>query len=141
MDQVPRFALYGEEARSTDAEFIHIEDIGSRSSRYDWEIASHTHKGLFQLVAMLDGGARVLIDDRVADLVAPSAVVVPPAVVHGFRFHPGTHGYVLTVAEAVLFDGAGPAGPCSRRCSWSPACWSWGATRRRRRASARCWTS
>ncbi|WP_343055413.1 helix-turn-helix domain-containing protein [Azospirillum oleiclasticum] len=110
MDQVPRFALYGEEARSTDAEFIHIEDIGSRSSRYDWEIASHTHKGLFQLVAMLDGGARVLIDDRVADMVAPSAVIVPPAVVHGFRFHPGTHGYVLTVAEAVLFDGAGPAG-------------------------------
>ncbi|CAO3440774.1 helix-turn-helix domain-containing protein [Azospirillum endophyticum] len=103
---VPLFALYGEEARVTDAEFIHIEDIESRSRLYDWGIGSHTHRGLFQLVAVLDGGARVQIDDRMADVAAPCVVVVPPAVVHSFQFRPGSQGYVLTVAEVMLFDGA-----------------------------------
>lgn len=103
---VPLFALYGEEARLTDAEFIHIEDIESRSRLYDWGIGSHTHRGLFQLVAVLDGGARVQIDDRVAEVAAPCVIVVPPAVVHSFQFRPGSHGYVLTVAEVMLFDGA-----------------------------------
>lgn len=103
---VPLFALYGEEARVTDAEFIHIEDIESRSRLYDWGIGSHTHRGLFQLVAVLEGGAKVQIDDRMAEMAAPCVIVVPPAVVHSFQFQPGSQGYVLTVAEVMLFDGA-----------------------------------
>lgn len=107
-DGVPLYALYGEEARNTDAEFIHIEDIQSRSHLYDWGIGLHTHRGLFQLVVMQDGGARVQLDGRIIDAAAPCAVVVPPAVVHSFQFRPGTQGVVLTVAEALLFDGASP---------------------------------
>lgn len=107
-DGVPLYALYGEEARNTDAEFIHIEDIQSRSHLYDWGIGLHTHRGLFQLVVMQDGGAQVQLDGRIIDAAAPCAVVVPPAVVHSFQFRPGTQGVVLTVAEALLFDGASP---------------------------------
>lgn len=110
LDGVPLYALYGEEAKSTDAEFIHIEDIQSRSRLYDWGIGSHTHRGLVQMVVVLEGGARVQLDDRAAEVESPCAIIVPPAVVHAFQFRPGTHGYVLTVAEAVLFDGAGAHG-------------------------------
>ncbi|HYD68909.1 helix-turn-helix domain-containing protein [Azospirillum sp.] len=103
---VPLFALYGEEAHAADAEFVHIEDIQSRSRLYNWEIRSHAHRGLFQTVVVLEGGARVQLDDRTAEVTGPCAIVIPPAVVHAFQFLPGTQGFVLTVAEAMLFDGA-----------------------------------
>ncbi|SMH61921.1 helix-turn-helix domain-containing protein [Azospirillum agricola] len=104
--RVAAFGLYGEDASAPDTEFLHIEDIHSRSSLHAWEIGAHTHRGLFQVVVLLEGGARVRLDDRTLELAPQGAVVVPPAVVHGFQFQPGSHGYVLTVAEAVLFDGA-----------------------------------
>lgn len=103
---VPLFALYGEEAHAADAEFVHIEDIQSRSRLYNWEIRSHAHQGLFQTVVVLEGGARVQLDDHTAEVAGPCAIVIPPAVVHAFQFLPGTQGFVLTVAEAMLFDGA-----------------------------------
>lgn len=107
---VPHFALYGEAAVTPDAGFIHIEDIRSRSHLYDWGIDTHTHKGLFQLLVVLQGQAEVRLDDLKATVSGPCAVLVPPATVHSFQFTPGTQGYVLTVAEAVLFDGAGGPG-------------------------------
>ncbi|HEY0834582.1 MAG TPA: helix-turn-helix domain-containing protein [Azospirillum sp.] len=112
---VPLFALYGEEAHATDAEFVHVEDIQSRSRLYNWEIRSHAHRGLFQTVVLLDGGARVDLDDRTVEVSGPCAIVIPPAVVHAFQFRPDTQGFVLTVAEAMLFDGLfGGASPHSR---------------------------
>ena len=102
---LPTFALYGEADAPSDAEFVHIEDIESRSRRYHWEIDEHTHRGLFQVVFILDGGARVRVDTRDADIAAPAAIVVPPAAVHAFQFRPQTHGYVLTLAESLLFEG------------------------------------
>ena len=106
--EIPRFALYGEETPgAADAGFVHVEDIRSRSRLYNWEIRPHTHRGLFQTVVLLDGGARVQLDDRAAEVTGPHAVVIPPASVHAFQFQPDSHGYVLTVAEAMLFQGSG----------------------------------
>jgi len=107
---VPLFALYGEEAQAADAEFVHIEDIQSRSRLYNWEIRSHAHRGLFQTVVVLEGGARVQLDDRTAEVAGPCAIVIPPAVVHAFQFLPDTQGFVLTVAEAMLFGGTSAHG-------------------------------
>ena len=103
---IPAFALYGERGGAVDAEFVHIEEIRSRSEIYDWEIKSHVHRGLFQVVCVIDGGARVSIDEIATEVRGPAAITVPPAVVHAFRFLPRTHGYVLTVAEAMLFERA-----------------------------------
>lgn len=100
------FSLYGEEGPVADAEFIHIEDIRSRSERYEWEIDSHAHKGLLQVVFVLEGRVRVRLDERVEEGPGPRVVVIPPTVVHAFQFEPGTRGYVLTVAEGRLFDRA-----------------------------------
>jgi len=106
---IPTFSLYGEAASATGAEFVHIEDIQSRSERHNWEIDTHTHRGLFQVVALEAGGATVLLDGRRIEATPPAVVAVPPAAVHAFRFQRGTRGYVLTVAEALLFGEPGGA--------------------------------
>ncbi len=103
---IPSFSLYGERGADLGAEFVHIEDIRSRSQLYNWEIRSHLHRGLFQAVCVLDGGARISLDELTTERRGPIAITIPPAAVHAFRFLPRTHGYVLTVAEATLFAGA-----------------------------------
>ncbi len=103
---IPIFSLYGEEKQVADAEFVHIEDIRSRSQRYNWTIGPHCHQGLFQFVLMMSGGARVMLDGEVIEAGVPCAAVIPPAVVHSFEFRGGTNGYVLTITEAMLTRGA-----------------------------------
>ncbi|MFO1402711.1 MAG: helix-turn-helix domain-containing protein [Steroidobacteraceae bacterium] len=84
---------------------MHIEDIRSRSQRYAWEIAAHTHRGLHQCLVLLSGGARVRVDEHDTELAAPALVLLPPGTVHAFRFREHTHGYVLTFAADTLLDG------------------------------------
>lgn len=98
---VPVFSLYGE-AAAVAPEFIHVEDIRSRSELYRWEIAEHRHHGLFQALLLLEGAARVTLDERVADVAAPFALAMPSGVVHAFQFTPGALGYVLTIEESAL---------------------------------------
>jgi AraC family transcriptional activator of pobA len=103
---VPIFSLYGEQDATQGSdlplEFVHIEYIATRSQGYDWEIEAHAHRGLFQLLCVLSGGAKVRLDEAGFELRAPAAIVIPPGVVHSFQFLPGTQGYVLTVTESLL---------------------------------------
>ena len=103
---IPVFSLFGE-ADAVPPEYIHIEDIRSRSERYAWEIAEHRHHGLFQLLLLVEGAARVRVDDRVFDVAAPFAVAMPSGAVHAFSFAPETHGYVLTIEDSMLTRSAG----------------------------------
>ncbi len=107
MRDIPTFSLYGEAETSTDAEFVHIEDIQSRSEKHNWEIDAHVHRGLFQLLVVDSGRASVLLDERRLEATPPAVIAVPPATVHAFRFERGTRGHVLTVAETPFFDEAG----------------------------------
>ena len=102
---VPVFSLYGEPEPSSAADVLHIEDIRTRSILYDWHIAPHRHRGLFQLLFIMKGGADVDVDDRRWTIAAPCAVSVPPSVVHAFRFRPHTEGFVLTLSESLHLPG------------------------------------
>ena len=104
---IPRFHLFGEEETAADAEFIHVEDIRSRSSRYGWEITPHAHGGLFQVVVVTRGRVRARLDDQQHQADGPLAIVLPPAVVHAFAFQEGTDGHVLSVAETMLMGTDG----------------------------------
>ena len=95
---VPVFRLYGEAETSTDAEFLHIEAISARGELLGWEIDRHTHRGLFQVVFLFDKQAQAILDNRIAEALAPCAILVPPRVVHAFQFQPGSDGFVLTLA-------------------------------------------
>lgn len=93
----PTFALYGEARTTIIPEFIHIEEISARSAARNWQIESHTHEGLLQFLFVFSGTARVRLDDKEHDFESPLAVVIPPHVIHAFKFMPQTEGYVLTL--------------------------------------------
>lgn len=102
--EIPRYALYGESTPVANAEFVHVELIETRSRLHDWHIARHTHPGLFQVLFLLSGSVRAVIQDAVWDCKGPVAITVHPAVVHGFDFSERAQGYVLTVDQNVLFS-------------------------------------
>ena len=117
---VPAYALFGEEGAVDDLEFVHIEDIADRSRRYDWEIASHIHRGLLQIIVVRSGGALADLDDLRIDVTPPAAIVVPPSVIHAFRFRADTQGQVLTVAERLLGGVRGPEAALLERLRRGP---------------------
>jgi len=104
LDVIPRFALYGEPPRPGE-ELLHIEEVQSRSRLYHWEIDAHVHQGLYQILWLDEGRAEVMLDEWRAQVQGPSAIVVPPGVVHGFRFAPETDGRVLTLSARFLVEG------------------------------------
>ncbi|MBB4199275.1 hypothetical protein CCR94_21210 [Rhodoblastus sphagnicola] len=101
-ERIPLYPLYGDETYASHPEFLHVEDIKSRSARHGWDIAPHAHPGLFQLMMVTDGFARARLDGAVAELAGPGVIAIPPSVVHGFELQPGTDGFVLTLAEGLL---------------------------------------
>lgn len=103
---IPRFALYGEQTRAENAEFVHIELIETRSRVYDWHIDRHTHPGMFQVLFLFGGEVRAGVDDALWECRGPTVITINPTVVHGFDFAPEAHGYVLTVDQHVVFSAA-----------------------------------
>jgi AraC family transcriptional regulator, transcriptional activator of pobA len=101
---IPTFALYGESVTSAQ-DLLHIEEVQSRSQLYQWEIEPHVHHGLYQVLWLQQGSADVLLDERREAVRGPAAIVVPPGVVHGFRFAPATDGLVLTLSAKFLEAG------------------------------------
>jgi AraC family transcriptional regulator, transcriptional activator of pobA len=101
---IARFALYGEGNAPVAPEFLHIEDIPSRSALYDWVIAPHTHQGLFQILMMTDGHAQVRLDGIETNVTSPALVCVPSSCVHAFNFGPGTQGWVVSIANDMFRD-------------------------------------
>ena len=103
---IPKFALYGEQTRTENAEFVHIELIETRSRRYDWHIDNHTHPGMFQVLFLFGGEVRASVNDTRWERRGPVVLTIHPSVVHGFDFSPEAHGYVLTVDQNVIFSAA-----------------------------------
>ena len=104
LSAIPAFALYGE-AAEPGQELLHIEEVQSRSSLYQWEISPHVHKGLYQVLWVQSGAVEVALDAVVQSLQGPLVIVVPPGVVHGFRFAPGTDGLVLSLTARFMVEG------------------------------------
>ena len=103
---IPKFALYGEQTRTENAEFVHIELIETRSRRYDWHIDNHTHPGMFQVLFLFGGEVRATVNDALWERHGPVVLTIHPSVVHGFDFSPEAQGYVLTVDQNVIFSAA-----------------------------------
>lgn len=104
MSAIPRFALYGE-AATPGQDMLHIEALQSRSQLHRWEIEPHLHQGLYQILWLWSGVANVQLDEWRSEVHGPAAIVVPPGVVHGFRFAPESDGRVLTLSARFFLDG------------------------------------
>lgn len=99
---LPTYALYGEQGRTEAVDWLHCEDIASRSQRHDWEIRPHRHAVLFQILYIDRGPVAAQLEDRTLALRGPCVMLVPALVPHGFRFAPGIDGVVITVLESHL---------------------------------------
>jgi len=110
---LPLFHLYGDPPDDQAFDFIHVETISSRSSIHDWTIRAHRHRNLFQILLIARGGGEMTFETQVIPFEAPTAIIVPATIAHGFRFHPDlTEGWVLTFTEDVaraLGGGSGEA--------------------------------
>lgn len=104
---IPAFVLYGEADAPAD-DLLHVETVASRSLRYHWEIEPHVHHGLHQLLWLKRGRAKLALDEWRPVCEGPAVIVVPPGVVHAFRFAPGTEGLVLTLDARALLEGGDP---------------------------------
>lgn len=110
-DIIPRFFLYGEADKEAELHFLHVETIAARSLLHDWHIAPHRHSNLFQLLLAVGGGGELRADSLTQGFAAPTLVTVPPGVVHGYRFHPGTEGWVITLSDSFASDILGARSP------------------------------
>lgn len=101
------YNLFGESGDLPDV--VHCETIASRSVLHDWTLAVHRHARLHQVLLIERGGGEATLDGRVVPLKPMQIVNVPVGDVHGFRFEPGTQGWVLTIAAEILDEVLLPA--------------------------------
>jgi len=110
---LPLFHLYGDPPDDQAFDFIHVETVASRSSINDWTIRAHRHRNLFQILLIEQGGGEMIFEAARLPFAAPSAILVPAAVAHGYRFEPNvTQGWVLSFTEdaaVALADRTGEA--------------------------------
>lgn len=101
-DVVPVFSLYGERQSWPTPDLVHCESIETRSRLHGWHIRPHQHSGLFQILHIRDGGARVQLDGRADVLTSGQVLTVPQGCIHGFEFEEATAGVVLTLAQPLV---------------------------------------
>jgi AraC family transcriptional activator of pobA len=101
---VPAYFLYGEPLQPPDELLVHVETIAARSRLHGWVIRAHRHHDLHQVLLVHSGQLEATLDGRSAALRAPAAIVVPPGVIHAFRFRPETVGVVASFASALASE-------------------------------------
>lgn len=99
---IPVYKLYGEQEHWPTPDLVHCESIAARSQLHNWQIRPHQHHGLFQLLYLRDGSARVRLDDRHQDMRGPQVLSVPQMCIHGFEFARNAGGQVVTLAYPLL---------------------------------------
>jgi AraC family transcriptional activator of pobA len=95
---VPIFKLYGEKEQWLTPDLVHCESIAARSQLHNWQIKSHQHSGLFQMLFLRAGNAEIQLDDKHHAMHAGQILLVPQMCVHGFKFDKNAVGYVITIA-------------------------------------------
>ena len=99
---LPLFHLYGDPPDEQAFDFIHVETINSRSQLHGWQIRAHRHRNLFQILLIERGGGSMVFETASIEFSAPTAIMVGPNAVHGFRFAPEvTDGWVVSFSEDI----------------------------------------
>jgi AraC family transcriptional regulator, transcriptional activator of pobA len=99
--------LFGEASDLPDV--VHCETIAARSVLHEWEFAPHRHARLHQLLFVASGAGRATLEGETHVLKPMLIVNVPSGRIHGYRFEPGTQGWVVTLASEILDEMLDPA--------------------------------
>lgn len=101
-NSIPVYKLYGEDKLWPTPDMMHCESIAARSILHNWEIRPHQHSGLFQILYLKRGEARIHLDDKQQDMHAGQILIVPQMCIHGFAFDRDAVGHVITVAYPLV---------------------------------------
>lgn len=107
---IPVYKLFGEQEPWPTPDMVHCESIAARSQLHNWQITPHQHNGLFQILHLQGGSAKIQIDDAQYDMAAGQVLMVPQMCVHGFRFERDAVGHVVTLAYPLIHKLTGQAG-------------------------------
>ena len=107
MNDVPTYALYGEQDAVRRHEWLHWETIQSRSRLHGYTIAPHRHEQLFQILSLTGGEGQVSLDGMELVLKPAVIVLVPAMTVHGYRFSEDVAGVVVTLMQRDVADRIG----------------------------------
>ncbi len=99
---IPIYKLYGEHDPWPTPDMVHCESIASRSRLHNWHIKPHQHNGLFQILYLQNGNARIQLDDHHSVMRAGQVLMVPQVCIHGFEFDRNALGHVLTLAYPLI---------------------------------------
>lgn len=99
---IPVYKLYGEQEPWLTPDMVHCESIAARSQLHNWHIKPHQHNGLFQILYLQNGNARIQLDDHHSVMCAGQVLMVPQTCIHGFQFDRDAVGYVLTLAYPLI---------------------------------------
>ncbi|WP_426118127.1 helix-turn-helix domain-containing protein [Pseudomonas sp. DSP3-2-2] len=101
-EAVPVFKLYGETSAWPTPDLIHCESIPERSKLHGWEISSHAHSDLAQLLYVQSGQATLYVEDVVCHVESAALQVIPALSVHRFSFSADIQGYILSLAQPLV---------------------------------------
>ncbi|WP_431025100.1 helix-turn-helix domain-containing protein [Halomonas sp. H5] len=99
---VPVFKLYGETQHWPTPDLLHCELIRERSGPHDWHIPPHRHADLMHLLYIRRGAGELHLEGVGHPIAAPSVLVVPAMVIHGFDFERDTDGYAITLSRPLI---------------------------------------
>ncbi|MWD28409.1 helix-turn-helix domain-containing protein [Aquicoccus sp. SCR17] len=105
--RIQTYNLFGEQGDLPDV--VHCETIAARSRLHDWELGSHRHARLHQVLCLTRGGGEAELEGRSHPLRAGRMINVPVGLVHGFRFTPGTEGHVVTLPTEMVDEVLEPS--------------------------------
>ena len=96
---VPVFKLYGETTLWPTPDLLHCESIPERSQLHGWEIQTHSHSDLVQLLYVQSGEATLQVEGATRQVHTSVLQVIPALSVHRFSFAPDIQGYILSLAQ------------------------------------------
>ena len=100
--KTPNYALYGDSQGDAEAGFVHIETVQKSSKPYKGVIKPHQHPDLFQILIIERGEAEIQLGDDQISINEPVVVTLPPESRHGFHFHNGIRGVILSIALPLI---------------------------------------
>lgn len=98
-ESVPVFKLYGETTLWPTPDLLHCESIPERSQLHGWEIRTHSHSDLVQLLYVQSGQATLHVEGVTRQLENAALQVIPALSVHRFSFAPDIQGYILSLGQ------------------------------------------
>ena len=96
-NSVPNYELFGELLAGGLPGPIHHENLRERSSKHNWTIRLHRHRRLAQIFLFNSTDVTLRLGDIEHTSSDQTILVVPPGVVHGFRFSEHVTGDVISI--------------------------------------------